>query len=234
MEVHRNEMIAPRKVPSIHDTYKEDTELGDSLTTNGGSNSPRIPDDDAATAAIQHPLRDEGAKIQQDIPLTTAETGVMKKTFAQDLGVLKKLKEMMEKLSSSDSAKKIITEDSELLKKIKETMEKIISSEWSLAGIRELIEKFSTTTQFDLHGIQNVEENIKDQNLNLEIGEFSLVRIMEKARDVLHGEETTDSHSTGSFLAFLTKQEAEETGGNTNNTPDSDDSKNYNLLNIEA
>ena len=172
-------------------------------------------------------------------------TDVAKATFATDLGVLKKLKETIEKLISSDNEKNMFKEKSELLKKIGEMIERINSSDWSLSGIRELIDKFSTTNQFDLQAIHGVEQNIKEKNMNLEIGEFSLVRTMEKAREELYVQANVDPKTDTDLQDLPEKQEddeeerviqapAEGLVGNTNNTPDSTDSDYNNLVNIEA
>ena len=245
MLVHRSETNVLHDISGIHDAYKKASESKEAPPPELESKSLTIPDDDAATATIQHSLRGETANVPQDTPLADGEAGVEKKIIVQDLGVLKKVKEMLEKFNSPDDAKKSIVQDLGVLEKVKEMIEKLNSSEWSLAGIRELIDHFSTTTQFNLQGIQGVEQNMKDQNMNLEIGEFSLVRIMEKAAQELMSGGKTDSDNAAGFVALLKKQEANEVkrarqasaevlGGTTSNTPDGVDGEGDNLLNIEV
>ncbi|MBW8036439.1 MAG: hypothetical protein FVQ79_12645 [Planctomycetes bacterium] len=172
-------------------------------------------------------------------------SGDDKKIITEDSELLKKIKEMIERMNSSNVEKKIITEDSELLKKLKEMIDAINSSEWSLAGIRELIDKFSTTNQFDLQAIQGVEQNVKRQNMNLEIGAFSLARTMAKAHKALLNQVNTNSDTAAGLLEFLDKQEEgeekiatkttlEELNANKYNTPHTTDPNTKNSLNIEA
>ena len=77
------------------------------------------------------------------------------------------------------------TAKSDLLRKIKEATERVNASEAALLGVDKLIEYFETSTQFGLEDISTVERNMKDQNMNLEIGLFSLTRVLEQAREAL-------------------------------------------------
>ena len=184
-------------------------------------------------------------KIKETVERMNSSDVDKKIIVIEDSGLLKKIKETIEKMNSSDADKKIITEDSELLKKIKEMIEEINSSEWSLAGIREIINKFSTTNQFDLHAIQGVEKNVKEQNMNLEIGAFSLTRVMEKAREALLAQTNTDSDNAVGILGYLDEQEAdnkkiamqttlEESEANKYNTPNTAEPNANISLDIEA
>lgn len=245
MIVRRSETSVLRDISAVNDAYKHVSESKEALLSGHESKSVIIPDDDAATATIQSSPAGESTAFLQDSFLVDAESGGKNKIISKDLGVLKKLKEMIEKLNSSDFEKKILTEDSELLKKIEEMIERINSSEWSMAGIRELIDHFSTTNQFDLQEIQRIEQYMKDLNMNLEIGEFSLCRILEKAYARLKGEDDTDADDAAGLLGLLKRQEAEEekramqstvgvSDGNTYNTFDSEDAEGNDLLNVEA
>lgn len=218
MIVQRNEMSVLRNASAADDAYKKDVEPKESALPRSGSNLSKIPDDDAAAATIQYPIREKGKKefsIEESESLKkfkeameemkSPDTG--NKYIMEESALLKKLRETIERLRESDPDKNtILTEDSELLKKIKEAIATINASEWSLAGIREIISKFSTTTQFDLHAIQGVEENIKEQNMNLEIGVFSLVRTMEDARKALLAQGNVDANTATGLLDLLDKQ----------------------------
>ena len=132
------------------------------------------------------------------------------KTFlTKESELSKKLREAIERIRSLDTGGKYSMEESESLKKIKEAIKDMNSSEWSLAGIRELISEFSTIVQFDIHAIQSVEENMKNKNMNLEIGAFSLTRLMEKAREALLGQANIDSDAVAGLLGLLNEQETE-------------------------
>lgn len=220
MEVHRNEVSVTSSILAAHATYKKDAKLKEDAPSGIAKNTRNIPDDDAAAANIKHPISPAITKTLQDsinsdptqnnfFDLINNKDAGDKKVTTEDLGILKRLKETIGKMDSSDADKKIITEDSELLKKIKEMIEAINSSEWSLAGIREIINKFSTTNQFDLQAIQGVEQNMKEQNMNLEIGLFSLTRIMEKAREALLNRADTNSDKAAGLLGLLDEQEAD-------------------------
>jgi hypothetical protein len=105
-------------------------------------------------------------------------------------------------ISENDLAK------SELLGKIKETMERINTSEVALLGVDKLFEDFETSTQFGLEDIGTVEKNVKEQNMDLEIGLFSLTRIMEQARKALRGQTDTGPDATKRFQELAQKNAA--------------------------
>jgi hypothetical protein len=90
--------------------------------------------------------------------------------------------------------------ESELLRKIKETIEKVNTSEAALIGVDKLIEYFETATQFGLEDITFVEQNIKQQNMDLEIGFFLLPRVTDQAYKVLKGQSNTETDTAGLFL----------------------------------
>lgn len=269
MNINRNETNAPSDASAIQSICKKN----ETVKRTTPSEPEKIPDNDAAIANIQHPVRGEIAKIQQDIHDTNAavssaqnliklceqlgqisgdidpgdntETKISdlprneehadKQFFRKESQLLKKIKETIERIRSSSHEKEISTEESMLSKRLRETLERIlsnntkrkflmdesqgsakvreaiekmISSEWSLAGIREIISQFSTTLQFDIKAIQSVESNMKAQNMDLEIGAFSLCRIMEKAHEALLGQANIDSDAAAGLLGLLNKQNA--------------------------
>jgi len=243
MNVHRNEAKVVGSILAAHAAYKKDAESKETAPSGPANKTINIPENDAAVANIQHPINTEMTKTLQDIinrditqtkinDSSDNKTDDGKKISMEESELLKKLKEAIERTISSDIEETIITEESELLKKIKEAIERINSSEWSLAGIRELIDKFSTTNQFDLQAIEHVEENMKEQNMELEIGVFSLTRIMEKARQELVGKTDTDSDTEIGVLGLLHKQEEEKEKTAIQTAPEE---SNENIsLNIEA
>lgn len=81
--------------------------------------------------------------------------------------------------------------ESELLREIKETIEKMKTSDSALLGVDKLIEHIKAPTQFGLEDIHNVERNVKNKNMKLEIGLYSLTRILEEEYKALRGQMNT-------------------------------------------
>lgn len=99
--------------------------------------------------------------------------------------------------------------ESKLLKEIQDTIMRINISESVLIGVNKIIDKFSTSTQFDSVEIGKIEQNIKNQNMDLEIGIYSLVRVLEEGYRALRGQGDADSDATMSLLEYLQGNTAE-------------------------
>ena len=120
---------------------------------------------------------------------------------------IKELMEQCQRNSAGDGD--IDLNQSELLKKVKEVMERVNASEAALLGVDKLIEHFETKSQFGLGDITTVEKNMKDKNMNQEIGRFSLTRIMEEARKALRGQANMDPGAATRFTEYATGNTAD-------------------------
>ena len=69
-----------------------------------------------------------------------------------------------------------------------------------MLGIQEIVEEFSTKMQFSLEDIRGVEDIMKERNMSLELGVFSLGRIMEKAKQALRSQSTNINSDTAASL----------------------------------
>lgn len=98
--------------------------------------------------------------------------------------------------------------NTELIEGIEKAIKRIKSSDNALLGVDEIIEEIKTSAQFTSGDIRGVAENMKDQNMRLEIGLYSLSRIMEDARKALRGgqrEGTATASEMQNIVANITE-----------------------------
>lgn len=82
----------------------------------------------------------------------------------------------------------LFAEPSSILEKIKREIKAINEFDWFLLGIRERIEEVTTNIQFGLEDILKVESNMANLNSTLELGIFTMQRIMDEAAKALRAQ----------------------------------------------
>lgn len=82
----------------------------------------------------------------------------------------------------------LFAEPNSILEKIRREIKAINEFDWFLLGIRERIEEVTTNIQFGLEDILKVESNMADLNSTLELGIFTMQRIMDEAAKALRAQ----------------------------------------------
>jgi flagellin len=108
------------------------------------------------------------------------------------------------------------TSPDSLLKRIKAEIEAIKEFEGFLLGVRERLEDVTTSMQFELEDVMQVEGHIADFNMATELGIFTLRRVTEEAYKSLRGQVNIKSSKAVQLLSetgerLSTRQDIDET-----------------------
>ncbi len=201
--------------------------------------SVKIADDDASVAIINNLIQPGAANNPVNSSNDLTVTGIIKenvqllKQLAQkleerlrelgdnvdsfrDYGVLERLKEQIGAFNADGVLEnlkegiKALTSSNNGLEKLKEEIEAVLAFEGFLLGVQEEIDGFTKYVESHLEQVPDIERSIKEINENLELGKFTVARMIEEALRAMRGQAHLDPERVLRFLKDAVKVDATE------------------------